>query len=185
MDVSTAADTADLAFNAETALKGDTFDHFDEAEDEVEKKSRDAVIFLLDVSNVDALFTPETPPAGTDGQQDLDGGGGEGSGRATRRPCINNILNTVANLMRSKIIGRPEDMTGLILYNTTGADFNPMELAGVTVVQDLQQPTASRIRDILDMSSTLDRAEFDRRWRKGPPTTSCAFALHNALWVAS
>ncbi|KAF4705987.1 X-ray repair cross-complementing protein 6, partial [Perkinsus olseni] len=42
MDVSTAADTADLAFHAETALKGDTFDHFDEAEDEVEKKSRDA-----------------------------------------------------------------------------------------------------------------------------------------------
>ncbi|KAF4655086.1 X-ray repair cross-complementing protein 6 [Perkinsus olseni] len=186
MDVSTAADTADLAFNAETTLKGDTFDHFDEAEDEVEKKSRDAVIFLLDVSNVEALFTPETPPAGTDGQQQgLDGGGGEGSSRAMRRPCINNILNTVASLMRSKIIGRPEDMTGLILYNTTGADSNPMELAGVTVVQDLQQPTASRIRDILDVSSTLDRAEFDRRWRKGPPTISCAFALHNALWVAS
>ncbi|KAF4708400.1 X-ray repair cross-complementing protein 6, partial [Perkinsus olseni] len=113
MDVSTAADTADLAFNAEGALKGDTFDHFDEAKDEVEKKSRDAVIFLLDVSNAEALFTPETPPAGTDGHQGLDGGGGEGSGRATRRPCINNILNTVANLMRSKIIGRPEDMTGL------------------------------------------------------------------------
>ncbi|EEQ99826.1 ku p70 dna helicase, putative [Perkinsus marinus ATCC 50983] len=180
MDVSTAADTADLAFNAETALKGDAFDHFDEVEDDSQKKSRDAVIFLLDVSNVDTLFTPEAPVAG-DGQGLY--GSGEASGRRTS--CINNVLETLANLMRSKIIGRPEDMTGLILYNTAGADVNPMELAGVTVVQDLQQPSASRIREILDLAVTLDRAEFDRRWRKGPPSISPAFALHNAFWVAS
>ncbi|KAF4655207.1 X-ray repair cross-complementing protein 6 [Perkinsus chesapeaki] len=176
MDASTAADTADLAFNAETALKGDTFDYFDDAEEEVQNKSRDAVIFLLDVANEEVLFTEEASTQTEGGNQS------NGSKAAT---CLSNIINTIANLMRSKIIGRPEDMTGLILYNSSGADANPMDLAGVTVVQDLAQPSASRIRDMMDLAAVLDKSEFHRRFRKGPPMISSAFGLHNALWVAS
>lgn len=93
-------------------------------------------------------------------------------------------FTSIAEFMKSKIIAKETDVTGVILFNTRETK-NPLNLNGIYLLQDFERPSAERIKFIMD-ESKRSRQSFDRTYgfaRSGDFTMSDLFWTSNQVFA--
>ncbi|XP_072047420.1 X-ray repair cross-complementing protein 5-like [Amphiura filiformis] len=126
--------------------------------------TKDSVIFMIDTCQ--PMFDR---PAG---------GAGDGEDEEESQSHFELCVKCVRSVMTNKIISSEKDLLGVVFFGTE-QDKNSGGFKHVYVLQDLDQPTASRI---LEVESFLkdDNNSFDTNFGH-----STGFSLSDALWTCS
>mmetsp|Transcript_45290 Transcript_45290/g.80399 ORF Transcript_45290/g.80399 Transcript_45290/m.80399 type:complete len:662 (-) Transcript_45290:98-2083(-) len=117
---------------------------------------RDAVLFVIDVSFA-AVLQPLVP-------------GG--------RTAVAEALSAAASVLKTKVITSPDDRVGVVLYGVREQQ-NPNSFQGIRVIQELDRPSAQRIRQ-LEQEVLRSPAQFEERY--GPKQ---AVPLSDVLWTCT
>ncbi|CAE8726403.1 unnamed protein product, partial [Polarella glacialis] len=108
-----------------------------------EAQLKDAVLFVIDCASLEAL-APLKP-------------GG--------RSLVQEALAAAANVLKTKVITAPDDKIGVCLYGVRDK-LNPNNFEGIRVLQDLDRPSAQRIRQ-LEQEVARPREQFEERYGSG------------------
>lgn len=114
-----------------------------DAEAREEAQLRDAVLFCVDCSDQDAL-KPLRP-------------GG--------RCLVAEALAAAASFMKTKVVTSPDDKLGVALYGVREKQ-NPNHFEGISVLQELDRPSAQRIKQ-LDLEAARAPGTFEERYGCG------------------
>lgn len=114
-----------------------------DAEAKEEAQLRDAVLFCVDCSDQDAL-KPLRPGS---------------------RCLVAEALAAAASFMKTKVVTSPDDKLGVALYGVREKQ-NPNHFEGISVLQELDRPSAQRIKQ-LDMEAARSPAAFEERYGCG------------------
>eukprot|EP00743_Colponemidia_sp_Colp-15_P002621 GILK01002839.1.p1 GENE.GILK01002839.1~~GILK01002839.1.p1 ORF type:complete len:631 (-),score=167.71 GILK01002839.1:47-1906(-) len=85
------------------------------------------------------------------------------------------VLNAAAQFLKTKIITNENDKCGILLYNTREQK-NPMDFPNICVLQDLDLPDATRIRELQNMTEGFD---FKQKFGFAPKDVP----LFQVLWT--
>mmetsp|Transcript_12600 Transcript_12600/g.23273 ORF Transcript_12600/g.23273 Transcript_12600/m.23273 type:complete len:630 (+) Transcript_12600:76-1965(+) len=125
------------------------FDPLGEALEDVEEKDkqvvdpatlRDAVLFAIDCAYPEAM-DPLTP-------------GG--------RSAVAEALMAAIGVLKTKVITSPEDRVGILLYGVR-EKLNPNGFEGIRLLQELERPSAQRIRQ-LELEAARTAPQFQERY---------------------
>eukprot|EP00933_Yihiella_yeosuensis_P004334 TRINITY_DN108705_c0_g1_i1.p1 TRINITY_DN108705_c0_g1~~TRINITY_DN108705_c0_g1_i1.p1 ORF type:complete len:632 (-),score=135.40 TRINITY_DN108705_c0_g1_i1:409-2265(-) len=125
-------------------LEGGDADAPGEGVAQEEAQLRDAVLFVIDCSK--EAFVPLKP-------------GG--------RSLVGEALAAAASVMKTKVITAPDDKVGVAFYGVR-EKLNPNSFEGIRVLQDLDRPSAQRIRQ-LEQEAARQPAQFEERYGYGRP----------------
>lgn len=117
---------------------------------------RDAVLFVVDLSWKEAL-TPLRP-------------GG--------RSVLGEAFAAAASVLKTKVITSPDDKLGIVLYGVREKQ-NPNGFEGIQVLQELDRPSAPRIKQ-LEQEAARTPAQFVERYGCAQPV-----ALSDVFWTCT
>eukprot|EP00930_Biecheleria_cincta_P039856 TRINITY_DN27356_c0_g1_i1.p1 TRINITY_DN27356_c0_g1~~TRINITY_DN27356_c0_g1_i1.p1 ORF type:complete len:658 (+),score=118.20 TRINITY_DN27356_c0_g1_i1:97-1974(+) len=114
-----------------------------DAEAREEAQLRDAVLFCVDCSHRDAL-KPLRPGS---------------------RCLVGEALAAAASFMKTKVVTSPDDRLGVALYGVREKQ-NPNNFEGISVLQELDRPSAQRIKQ-LEQEAARSPGAFEERYGCG------------------
>lgn len=108
-----------------------------------ERQLRDAILFVVDCASKSAL-----EPLGP-----------------ARRSLVSEALASAVSVLKTKIITSPEDRVGVVLYGVRDKQ-NPNGFEGIRSLQELDQPSAQRIKQ-LELEVHRSSSSFEERYGIG------------------
>eukprot|EP00820_Chromera_velia_P023801 Cvel_50.t1-p1 / transcript=Cvel_50.t1 / gene=Cvel_50 / organism=Chromera_velia_CCMP2878 / gene_product=X-ray repair cross-complementing protein 5, putative / transcript_product=X-ray repair cross-complementing protein 5, putative / location=Cvel_scaffold5:292550-298504(+) / protein_length=581 / sequence_SO=supercontig / SO=protein_coding / is_pseudo=false len=115
-------------------FKYDAFEQ-DEGGGEARGPTKESILWVIDCS--DEMFVEE----------DTKFKAADGTEATEKRSQWTEVMGTVADFMKSKVISNEDDRVGVVLFNV-GETKNKNDFPGIYVLQPLEQLTAQRIRDL-------------------------------------
>eukprot|EP00927_Polykrikos_kofoidii_P066420 TRINITY_DN62017_c0_g1_i1.p1 TRINITY_DN62017_c0_g1~~TRINITY_DN62017_c0_g1_i1.p1 ORF type:complete len:645 (-),score=103.23 TRINITY_DN62017_c0_g1_i1:96-2030(-) len=120
------------------------------------RQLRDAILFVVDCATLGSL-------------EPLRPGG---------RSVVMEALAAAISVYKTKVITSPDDRVGVVLYGVRERA-NPNNFEGIRVLQELDRPSAQRIRQ-LEVESQRTRAQFQERYGHGYPAP-----LSDVFWTCT
>eukprot|EP00928_Gymnodinium_smaydae_P018070 TRINITY_DN16878_c1_g6_i1.p1 TRINITY_DN16878_c1_g6~~TRINITY_DN16878_c1_g6_i1.p1 ORF type:complete len:664 (+),score=145.51 TRINITY_DN16878_c1_g6_i1:60-1994(+) len=121
-----------------------------------ERQLRDAILFVVDCASPGAL-------------DPLQAGG---------RSVVGEALAAAVSVLKTKVITSPEDRVGVVFYGVR-EKLNPNGFEGIRVVQELDRPSAQRIRQ-LETEASRSKAHFEERYGCARPAP-----LSDVFWTCT